>query len=451
MSKNLREGRLKTTNRDLVKLSIPIFLELLLVTIVGNVDTVMLGKYSDQAVATAGGMSQLLNIQNVIFGFISLGTSILIAQYVGAKNKKKIHETITVALILNFILGIALGVVFYFLWGPLLKSIKLPTELLPIGENYFKLVGGLCIFQAVTLTCGAIMKSHGNPTPMLYINIGVNLINIVGNGMFIFGWFGAPILGVTGVGISTVVSRGIGCITGIFVMMKFCRFQFRHKFLLPFPIKTIKNMLSIGIPAAGENLAWNIAQIMILSMVNAMGETYIASRTYLMLIANFVMTFSISLGQGTAIQIGQLIGAQKKKEAYDKCFSSLKLSIYMAFGVTVLIYLLKVPIMHIFTKDIKVLALAYKVFPFIIFLEVGRVFNIVIINSLHAAGDIKFPMFMGIISMFGIAVTLSYLLGVKCEYTLAGIWIANGLDEWFRGFAMYFRWKSRKWESKSFV
>lgn len=451
MSKNLNEKKLKNNNKGLLKLSIPIFLELLLITIVGNIDTVMLGKFSDQAVATAGGMSQLLNIQNVIFGFISLGTSILMAQYVGAKNKKKVHETITVALILNMILGIALGVVFYFSWRILLNLIKLPAELLPMGEYYFKLVGGLCVFQAITLTCGAIMKSHGNPTPMLYINIGVNLINIVGNGMFIFGWFGAPILGMTGVGLSTVVSRGIGCVVGIFIMMRFCRFKFRHKFLSPFPIKTIKNLLSIGIPTAGENLAWNIAQLMILSMINAMGGTYIAARTYLMLIANFIMTFSISLGQGTAIQVGQLIGAQKKKEAYNKCFSSLRLSIYMAFGVTIAVVLLKKQIMSIFTQDAEVLALAYRVFPFIVFLELGRVFNIVIINSLHAAGDIKFPMLMGIISMFGIAVTLSYLLGIKYEYALVGIWIANGLDEWFRGFAMYFRWKSRKWESKSFV
>jgi len=442
---------LNKNSKSLLKLSIPIFLELLLITIVGQMDTIMLGKYSDKAVATLGGMTQLLNIQNVIFGFISLGTSILIAQYVGARNKKKVHETITVALILNVIIGLALGIVFYFSWKFLLMAIKLPKELLPIGENYFKLVGGLCVFQAVTLTCGAIMKSHGNPTPMLYINMGVNLINIVGNGMFIFGWFGAPILGVTGVGISTVVSRGIGCILGIMVMMRFCRFKFRHKFLVPFPTQVVKNLLSIGIPTAGENLAWNVAQVVILSMVNSMGATQIAARTYLMLIANFVMTFSISLGQGTAIQVGQLIGAKKKEEAYERCFSSLKLSIILAFVVTLIIVLLKGPVMSIFTKDREVLELAYKVFPFIMVLEVGRVFNIVIINSLHAAGDIKFPMIMGIIFMFGIAVTFSYLLGLKLGYGLVGIWIANAADEWCRGFGMYFRWKSRKWETKSFV
>ena len=442
---------LNANNKSLLKLSIPIFLELLLITIVGQMDTIMLGKYSDTAVATLGGMTQLLNIQNVIFGFISLGTSILIAQYVGARNKINIHETITVALILNVILGLALGIVFYFSWNLLLTTINLPVELIPLGKNYFRLVGGLCVFQAITLTCGAIMKSHGNPTPILFINIGVNLINIIGNGMLIFGWFGAPILGVTGAGISTVVSRGIGCVIGLIVMMRFCRFKFRPKFLTPFPKKVVKNLLSIGIPTAGENLAWNVAQIIILSMVNSMGSNQITARTYLMLIANFVMTFSISLGQGTAIQVGQLIGARKKNEAYERCFTSLKLSIILAFIVTLVLMLLKEPVMSIFTKDKEVLEFAYKVFPFIMILEVGRVFNVIIINSLHAAGDIKFPMIMGIIFMFGIAVTFSYLFGLKLGYGLIGIWIANAADEWCRGFGMYFRWKSRKWESKGFV
>ena len=311
--------------KSLMSLTIPIFLELLLVNIVGNIDTIMLGKYSDKAVGAVGGISQVLNIQNVIFGFISLATSILIAQYIGARNRKKIKEVISVSVLFNIVLGIVMGLIYFIFWNSILIKIKLPTELIGMGKTYFKLVGGLCVFQAVTLTCGAIMKSHGNPKPMLFVNIGVNLLNILGNGMFIFGWFGMPILGTTGVGISTVVSRGLGCIVGLVVMMRYCKFRFKKKYISPFPFTVIKNLLSIGIPTAGENLAWNVGQLMILSMVNALGTNYIASRTYLMLVATFVMTFSISLGQGTASQVGQLVGAHEPEEAYKKCFKSLKL------------------------------------------------------------------------------------------------------------------------------
>ncbi|WP_027128306.1 MATE family efflux transporter [Fusobacterium perfoetens] len=437
--------------KSLVSLTIPIFLELLLVTIVGNIDTIMLKHYSDAAVGAVGGISQVLNIQNVIFGFVNLATTILCAQFIGAKNKKKVQEVITVSLIVNLVLGLLLGGIYFGFSQFILEKIKLPLELIGIGKTYFKLVGGMCIFQAVTLTCGAVMKSHGNPKQMLFVNMGVNLLNIFGNGMFIFGWFGMPILGPTGVGISTVVSRAIGCVVGFLVMSHYCKFKFRKKFLKPFPFHVIKNILSIGIPTAGENLAWNVGQLIIMSMINTMGTVMITSRTYLMLLANFIMTFSIALGHGTAIQVGQLVGAGETDEAYKKCFRSLYISIFLAFVVTVIVWAMRSQIMRIFTDNQEILEASLKVFPLMIVLEVGRVFNIVIINSLHAAGDIKFPMFMGIIFIFIVAVPFSYIFGLKLGWGLVGIWVANAADEWFRGIAMLLRWKSGKWKDKKFI
>lgn len=437
--------------KSLVSLTIPIFFELLLITIVGNIDTIMLGHYSDKAVGAVGGISQVLNIQNVLFGFINLATTILCAQFIGARNKRRVQEVITVSLIVNLFLGVIMGGGYFFFSDLILEKIKLPTELIEMGKLYFQLVGGLCLFQGITLTCGAVMKSHGNPKQMLFVNIGVNLLNIFGNGMFIFGWFGMPILGPTGVGISTVVSRAIGCVVGFLVMSHYCKFKFRRKFLIPFPFHVIKNILSIGIPTAGEHLAWNVGQLIIMAMVNTMGTTMITSRTYLMLIANFIMTFSIALGHATAIQVGQLVGAKESEEAYRRCFNSLKISVVLAIVVTSGVVVLRTPIMNLFTSNVDILEASLKVFPLMILLEVGRVFNIVIINSLHAAGDIKFPMFMGIIFIFIVAVPFSYIFGIKLEWGLVGIWIANATDEWCRGIAMLVRWKSKKWQSKSFV
>lgn len=437
--------------KSLLSLTIPIFCELLLITIVGNIDTIMLGHYSDLAVGSIGGMSQVLNIQNTIFGFINLAISILCAQFIGAQDKNKLQQVITVGLVLNFIFAIVLGSIYLIAWKQILTLIQLPQQLISIGKNYFLLVGGLCIFQAFTLACGAVMKSHGNPKQMLFVNIGVNLLNIIGNGMFIFGWLGAPILGPDGVGIATVVSRAIGAVIAFKVMCRYCNFKFDIKILFKSPSKIIKDILSIGIPTASENLAWNMGQLIILSFVNTMGATMIATRTYLMLITNFIMTFSIALGHATAIQIGQLVGAKENHQAYKKCWKSLYLAIFLSFIVTAIIVFFKENIMHLFTRNLNILNFSLQVFPYMLLLEVGRVFNIVIINSLHAAGDIKYPMFIGIIFIFIVAVPFSYILGVKFGMGLIGIWIANSIDEWCRGIAMLLRWKSKKWQSKSFV
>ena len=437
--------------KNLISLIIPIFFELLLVTIVGNIDTIMLGYYSDEAVGAIGGITQLLNIQNVIFSFINMATAILTAQFLGAKDYKRVKQVISVSLVLNVLLGLILGGIYLFFWESLLQKINLPAELIGIGKYYFQMVGGLCILQGIILSCGAILKSHGRPTETLIINVGVNILNIIGNAFFIFGWLGMPVLGPTGVGISTVISRGIGCVAAFYMMCKYCNFTFKKKYIKPFPFKIVKNILSIGLPTAGENLAWNVGQLMIVAMVNTMGTTIIASRTYLMLISSFTMTLSIALGQGTAIQVGHLVGAGEIKEVYHKCLKSLKIALIFAFVTTSLVFLFRKPIMSIFTTNPDILKASLKIFPLMILLEMGRVFNIVIINSLHAAGDIKFPMFMGITCVFAVAVLFSYLFGISLGWGLAGIWLANAMDEWIRGLAMYFRWKSKKWQNKSFV
>lgn len=437
--------------KNLISLIIPIFFELLLVTIVGNIDTIMLGYYSDEAVGAIGGITQLLNIQNVIFSFINMATAILTAQFLGAKDYKRVKQVISVSLVLNVLLGLILGGIYLFFWESLLQKINLPAELIGIGKYYFQMVGGLCILQGIILSCGAILKSHGRPTETLIINVGVNILNIIGNAFFIFGWLGMPVLGPTGVGISTVISRGIGCVVAFYIMCKYCNFTFKKKYIKPFPFKIVKNILSIGLPTAGENLAWNVGQLMIVAMVNTMGTTIIASRTYLMLISSFTMTLSIALGQGTAIQVGHLVGAGEIKEVYHKCLKSLKIALIFAFVTTSLVFLFRKPIMSIFTTNPDILKASLKIFPLMILLEMGRVFNIVIINSLHAAGDIKFPMFMGITCVFTVAVLFSYLFGISLGWGLAGIWLANAMDEWIRGLAMYFRWKSKKWQNKSFV
>ena len=437
--------------KNLISLIIPIFFELLLVTIVGNIDTIMLGYYSDEAVGAIGGITQLLNIQNVIFSFINMATAILTAQFLGAKDYKRVKQVISVSLVLNVLLGLILGGIYLFFWESLLQKINLPGELIGIGKYYFQMVGGLCILQGIILSCGAILKSHGRPTETLIINVGVNILNIIGNAFFIFGWLGMPVLGPTGVGISTVISRGIGCVAAFYMMCKYCNFTFKKKYIKPFPFKIVKNILLIGLPTAGENLAWNVGQLMIVAMVNTMGTTIIASRTYLMLISSFTMTLSIALGQGTAIQVGHLVGAGEIKEVYHKCLKSLKIAFIFAFVTTSLVFLFRKPIMSIFTTNPDILKASLKIFPLMILLEMGRVFNIVIINSLHAAGDIKFPMFMGITCVFAVAVLFSYLFGISLGWGLAGIWLANAMDEWIRGLAMYFRWKSKKWQNKSFV
>jgi Na+-driven multidrug efflux pump len=144
-----------------------------------------------------------------------------------------------------------------------------------------------------------------------------------------------------------------------------------------------------------------------------------------------------------------LVGAGKKEEAYRTCLKSLRVALLIVFCMSIVIFTFSKNLLALFTEDQSIIDLGNKLLLLSIFLEPGRVFNVVIINSLRAAGDVKFPVIMGVFSMWGVAVLLSFLLGIKFSLGLLGVWIALGCDEWCRGLAMLFRWRSRAWQNMS--
>jgi len=108
-------------------------------------------------------------------------------------------------------------------------------------------------------------------------------------------------------------------------------------------------------------------------------------------------------------------------------------------------------LLQLFTHNKEIIAVGSSVMLVVFILEPGRTFNLVVINALRAAGDVKFPVYMGIISMWGVSITLSYLLAIHFRLGLVGMWIAFAVDEWLRGLLMLWRWKSYRWCGMSFV
>ncbi|GFP77910.1 putative FMN/FAD exporter YeeO [Clostridium fungisolvens] len=429
----------------------PIFIETLLFMLLGSVDTLMLSRYSDNSVAAVGVSNQLIAMMNIMFGILSTGTSVLIAQNLGAGNKKMASKVATVSLIINLLFGLLLSGIMYFAAHGILGAMGIRPELMKFAVQYLQIVGGFLFMQAVMMTCTAIVRSHGLTKISMYVTIGMNVLHVVLDYVFIFGAFGVPVLGVSGVAISTNISKLLGLIVMIFVVFRNVERGFRLKNLKPFPTKIVKDLLKIGVPTAGEQLSYNVSQLVITYFINFLGNEALTTKAYVQNIVMFAYLFSIAIGQGTEILIGHLVGAEENDKAYKTCIHSLKLALKISFGIGIIFAILRNQALGIFTSNPNILAVGGVILIIDAFLEPGRSFNLVVINSLRASGDVKFPVYMGIFSMWGVSVTLSYLLGIKLGLGLAGMWIAFACDEWFRGVLMLWRWRTRKWEKMAFV
>lgn len=417
----------------------------------GNVDTFMLSDYSDDAVAAVGVANQIHYILIMLYSIVSAGTTVLISQYLGAKKKKEASVVAVASVAGSLIFGLFIGLVVYLFRGQILMFLNIPSELMGYAMTFLGIVGGLSFTQAMIATLSAIIRSYGNTRITMYISIGMNIMNIIGNSIFLYGFFGAPKLGVAGVAIATVISQAAGVVVMMIVMLTGLNTKFSFRELVPIPWETLKDILKIGLPSAGEGIAYEGSQLTITRIITVLGTAALTTRVYTLNLMQFVMVFSIAVGQGNQIAVGHLVGAGDNEKAYKTCMRSLKYAIVVAVAIAGIFALFSKLLLGVFTDDQAIIEMGSKLMLIAIILEPGRVFNIVIINSLRAAGDVRFPVIMGIISMWGIGVLLSYLLGVVCGFGLVGVWIAFASDEWFRGIAMLLRWRSRVWHKMALV
>ena len=145
--------------RQLKVLTIPVFIEMSLVMMLGAVDTVMLSRYSDNSVAAVGLDNQLISLVFLVYQFFSMGAAILCAQYIGAGLRKRLVQVVGIALTVNLVLGLAVSALLYLFAEELLQVMGLRPELMDDGLVYLRLTGALSFFQALSLTFSASLRS----------------------------------------------------------------------------------------------------------------------------------------------------------------------------------------------------------------------------------------------------------------------------------------------------
>lgn len=444
----MRYGKL---SRQLSSLAGPIFIETLLVMTLGAVDTFMLSRYSDNSVAAVGVVNQLMNLVFLLFEVISLGTSILCSQYIGAGRRDKVVQVVGISLMFNLLSGVILSSCLYLFADDMLLLMGLRPDLMSEGLPYMKIVGGFAFFQAISLSLSASLRSADKAKYPMYVSVVVNILNIIGNYTLIFGKFGMPALGVEGAAISTSVCRFVSVVILFVVLFKKHIPSFPKELFTPFPWVELKNLLKIGIPSAGEHFSYSLSQVVITYFINMISNQALATRSYVVNIVMFTYIFALSIAQGGAILIGHLVGMKKIKAAHAIGKRVMRLGVAMSVSLSLVTAIFGRHILGMLTTDPWIISTGATILWIEILLENGRALNFFGVNSLRSAGDIYFPVLVGIVVMWGVQVVGSYVLGISLGWGLIAMWAVFALDENIRGFIFLRRWNSFKWVGKSFI
>ena len=438
---------MKGNRKTLTQLFVPICLETLLYMLAGMIDTLMLSSVGDQAVGAVGTANTYIGIFIIMFSIISSGMVAVMTQNIGAGRDGVAYQARQLGLAFNAVLGIGMSIFLFTCSGKILSIVGVAAALQEPAEIYLRTVGGACILNALVPIFSSYLRAFGFSKQPLYASILGNIINLVLNAVFLFVFD----MGVQGVAYATVISRMVNLL--LVVVMGTILVEAKNNPERIENRKVLGQIIKIGLPSAFETALYNVAMTLVIRFLNQMDAEglNVTARSYTAQITNFSYCVGAALAQANAIMTGWRIGANE----YDECDRGTKkaaiIGVIVAACVEAVFALSAGWIMQLFTDNPQMIALVQKLLFIDIFLEMGRVTNLVYGNALKTSGDAIFPVVMGAAFMFLCAVGGTYLFGIRLGFLAVGAYIGLAADECVRAVGMFLRWRSGKWRSKGLV
>lgn len=435
-------------SKSVFKVALPVLVESCLRILLGNVDQLMLSNYSDTAVAAVGNANQIMNMGFVALEMIGTATTILLAQYIGAKREKEAEHLYTLSLAIIVLFSLVLTSFFLVFRQQIFVWMNLPQELLEDAGAYLSIVGGTILFQGVFMGISAILRSHVMMREIMVVSIGMNVINVAVNYMLINGYGFFPRMGVVGAALATALSRAAGAALLGWLMVRRLKIRLNPAMIRHPDFAAIRSLFRVGLPAAGDSISYNCMQIVLLALINTFGTAAVTSKVYVGAVLPFVYIFATSLATATQIKVGYFVGAKEPEKAQRLVPKNTVVALCVSLALILLLYFGSDTVFSLFTHDAAVLAMIRSILLIEIFLELGRAVNVMMIRALLSAGDTAYPLYCALVSMWGVGVLLSFLLGRGFGMGIIGVWIGMAADEWCRALAFLLRWKSGKWKEK---
>ena len=325
ISAKKNSGSDDVVNSSVFKLAWPIFVQALLSMLLGYIDTLMLSGYDQTAVGAIGNANQILGFLTLAFTIISSASGVVVAQYLGAGKKDKINQIYTVCVAFNLALSLIVSGIVYVGSDGLMKLLNTPEAMMPDARSYMRIVGGFIFTQAVLDTMSRIFQSNGRTEFGMIISLGMNILNVCGNYLFLYGPLKSLGLGASGVAVSTTFSRIAGLCAAFVFFSAFIDGHISVKYLRPFPKDILKTLLRLGIPTAGENISYNISQLFVTGFVNTLGIAAINTKIYANILISFAYLYSVSVAMATTIIVGHAVGAGDYEVYLCAVFAFLRL------------------------------------------------------------------------------------------------------------------------------
>ena len=433
------------SNKALKKLILPLIIEQILIMAVGVADTVMVSYAGEVAISGVGLVDMFNNLIITVLAAIDAGGAIIVSQYIGNKDLKNANKAssqlLTITIVIATVIMLGCLVFHRILLSTFFGAIEM--DVMKAATTYFLISAISFPFLGVYNSAAALYRSMEKTRTTMYVSILMNIINVVGN------YIGVFILhaGVAGVAVPTLISRIVAAIIMFALSLNSSNLVYvKIKNVFAWNQEMISRILKIAVPNGIENGLFTLGRVLVTSIVALFGTSQIAANSVAGSIDQIAVVVVNAINLGIVVVVGQCIGANDYEQAKYYIKKLMKIS-YIVTGIIGSAVILLLPwILNLYSLSSEARNLTFiLVIMHNIMATALHPTAFVLPNGLRAAGDVKFSMVVGIVSMILFRLGAAVLFGIIFNLGIIGVWIAMGSDWLCRSVCFVIRFIKGKW------
>ena len=435
------------SNQALKKLIVPLLIEQLLSVLVGMADIMMVSSAGEAAVSGVA-LVDLINVLIInIFAALATGGAVVVAQLIGSKDQPRARKAANQLIYITALISLVIMVIILITNRGLLGLLfgKTEAQVMENAVTYFWI--SALSYPAIALynAGAALFRSVGNSRISMAVSALMNVLNIIGNAVFVFGFH----RGVDGVAASSLLSRYVAAVI-VLVLLHRKHYAIYIEKLLHFKLdlKMMKRILAIGIPSSLENSFFQLGRVLLVSMISGFGTAQIAANA----VANNLDNFGILPGQAMGLALITVIGQCVGAGDYDQVRYYLKKLMKITYVIMWVLNIVLFAALPLILKAYNLSDEAYNYTVILICIHNGCALflwpaSFTMPNALRAANDVRFPMVISVFSMCFFRIGFSFILGIHMGLGVIGVWIAMVMDWIFRVICFTLRTRHVLWKN----
>lgn len=437
--------------RTFAVLCITLMLEQAVILSVNLADNIMLGSYSEHALAGVAAVNQIQFVLQQIVYAVSNGLIILGSQYWGQKRTLEIRKLSAIAMRISLGLVVALFIAVSIFPREILGLFTPSEAIISEGVRYLDIIRYSYIFFGISAILLGTMRVVESVKIALVVSVISLLLNCSINYVLIYGRFGAPEMGVRGAAIGTLIARIVECLIYIvFVFVHDKRVQLRLKDLLTSDKTMLRDFLRVSSPIILTQTLWGLSNALQTVILGHMNDVAIAAQSISSNIFLLLKVASVGASSAASIIIGKSIGENKDMKQlreYTRTLQVMFVGIGLVLGIS--LFFIRIPLLCIYniSDETRALANAYMIIQSVVLVTMSYQMPT---NGgiIRGGGDTKFIMIVDLVSIWGIVLPLSFLAAFVWELSPIIVIMLLNSDQVFKCIPAFIRVNSYKWVRK---